>query len=72
MAARSSSEAGADPITLPGSGSGRMVLVVEGSAEISNQTSTLAMAQGAAVYGYPSERLTVTGAGTVMVAASGV
>lgn len=67
-----SPETDGDPVRLPGSGSGRMMLAIEGSVEISDQISTRALAQGAAVFGYPDETLTVTGAGTVMVAASGV
>ena len=67
-----SAETEEDPIMLPGLGSGRMVLVVEGAVEVSDQTSARALARGAAVYGYPGETLTVTGGGTVMVASSGV
>ena len=63
---------GVGPIVLPGSGSGRMVLVIEGSVEISDQISTLALTQGAAAYGYPCDLLTATGTGTLMVAAAGV
>lgn len=67
-----SPDTGGGSITLPGAGSGRMVLVVEGSVEVSDRTSTLTLAQGTAIYGYPDETLTVTGHGTLMVAASGV
>ncbi len=64
---------GADgPITLPGWGSGRMVLVVEGSVQVSDGASTLALQRGAVAYGYPDETLKVTGSGIVMVAAPGV
>lgn len=58
-------------VVLPGAGSGRIVLVVEGSVEISDQVSTRALTRGNAIYGYPAERLTGTGTGTVMVATSG-
>ncbi|MFT4163861.1 MAG: mannose-6-phosphate isomerase, class I [Microlunatus sp.] len=61
-----------EPVRLPGLGSGRMALVVEGAVEVSDQTSSRDLVQGTAVFGYPGETLTVTGSGTVMVAASGV
>ena len=67
-----SAETSGDPVRLPGLGSGRMVLVIEGSVEVSDQTSARCLPQGAAVFGYPDETLTATGRGTVMVASSGV
>jgi mannose-6-phosphate isomerase len=59
-------------VMLPAAGSGRVVLTVEGAVEISDGSATRSLARGESVFGYPGESLTVTGSGTVMVAAPGV
>jgi len=51
---------------------GRVVLVVEGAVEIGDGRLTRSLARGAAVFGYPGETLTVSGDGTVVVAAPGI
>jgi mannose-6-phosphate isomerase len=59
-------------VALPGAGSGRIVLVVEGTVEVSDGSSTLLLARGESVFGYPEDRLTAGGGGIAMVAAPGV
>ncbi|HEU4545798.1 MAG TPA: mannose-6-phosphate isomerase, class I, partial [Microlunatus sp.] len=68
-------EAATDPVTVPAAGSGRIVLVIEGRVEVSDQTTSLSLVQGQSVFGYPGDALTVTGVGgtgTVTVAAPGL
>ena len=68
-------DADAVPVTAPAADSGRIVLVVEGSVEVSDGSRSTTLVQGESVFGYPGDALTVTGAGgagTVMVAAPGV
>jgi mannose-6-phosphate isomerase len=63
------------PVTAPAVDSGRIVLVIEGSVEISDGSTSTTLIQGESVFGYPGDALTVTGAGgtgMVMVAAPGL
>ncbi|HEY5980028.1 MAG TPA: mannose-6-phosphate isomerase, class I [Microlunatus sp.] len=64
----------ADPtgVVVPAAVSGRVVLVVEGEVELTDGTTTLRLARGGSVFGYPGESLTVTGGGIVVVAAPAV
>lgn len=66
--------AGADgsAVEVPGTDSGRIVLVVEGAVTIADGVGTQQLSRGAAVFGYPGETLSVTGRGIVVVAAPGV
>jgi mannose-6-phosphate isomerase len=64
-----------DRVTVPGAGSGRIALVVEGSVEVSDGSTRRTLVQGESIFAYPGDSLTVTGAdgaGTVVVAAPGV
>ena len=68
-------QAATDPVTAPAVDSGRIVLVIEGSVEVSDGSTSLTLVQGESVFGYPGDALTVSGAGgtgTVMVAAPGI
>jgi mannose-6-phosphate isomerase len=59
-------------VLLPAGGSGRIVLAVDGSVELSDGHRTQPVERGQAVFGYPGEELTLTGEGIVVVAAAGV
>jgi len=65
-------EAARAGVTVPATATGRVVLVVEGAVEIGDGRLTRSLARGAAVFGYPGETLTVSGDGTVVVAAPGI
>ena len=68
-------DADAEAVTVPAAGSGRIVLVVEGSVEVFDGSRATTLKQGESVFGYPGDVVTVTGAGgtgTVVVAAPGL
>lgn len=64
--------AGGCEVPLPATASGRIVLVVEGRVDVLDESGRRSLRQGEAVFGYPDEKLSVVGTGTVMVAAPGV
>lgn len=67
-------DAATEPVVVPATGRGRIVLVVEGSVEVSDGAGTVPLVRGESVFGYPDDALTVMGAGgpgTVMLAAPG-
>ncbi len=65
-------EAGPTGVPLPAAATGRVVLVVDGTVEIGDGTTTRTLARGESVFAYPEETVAITGAGTVVVAAPGV
>jgi mannose-6-phosphate isomerase len=65
-------DAGETGVVLPAGASGRIMLVVDGAVEISDGSQSQYLRQGESVFGYPDERLTVTGGGTLMLAAPGI
>jgi mannose-6-phosphate isomerase len=65
-------DAGPAEVVLPAGASGRVVLVIEGQVEITDGCRIRSLARGESVFGYPGERLTITGAGTAVLAAPGI
>lgn len=65
-------EAAEGDVVLPAEDSGRIVIVVDRAVAIASGSTTWQLAQGESVFGYPGETLSVTGSGTVMVAAPGI
>jgi mannose-6-phosphate isomerase len=59
-------------VVLPGIGTGRIVLVVDGALEVSDGSSTELLDRGESVFGFPEDRLIAGGGGTAVVAAPGV
>jgi mannose-6-phosphate isomerase len=65
-------DAGPAAVPLPAAATGRVVLVVAGTVELGDGTATRSLARGESVFAYPEETVTITGGGTVVVAAPGV
>jgi mannose-6-phosphate isomerase len=58
--------------SVPAPQTGRIALVVDGEVELSAGSDTRRLVRGQSVFGYPGERLAVTGNGVVVVAAPGL
>ena len=65
-------DADASEVVVPAETSGRVLLVVEGSVEVGDGSTTRHLRRGDSVFGYPGERLTLSGPGIAVVAAPGV
>lgn len=65
-------EAGGTPVPVPAGESGRVVLVVEGTVEIGDGSSSRTLARGESVFAYPGEKVEIAGSGIAVVAAPGL
>jgi mannose-6-phosphate isomerase len=65
-------ECGADPVTLPGTGSGRILLVTAGSTQLHGRTGALRLERGQSAFVTAPDEVALTGPATVFLAASGV
>lgn len=65
-------ECGADPVTLPGAGSGRILLVTAGSIRVHGPNGDLELGQGQSAFVTALDEVELAGRGTAFLAASGV
>ena len=65
-------EVGEDPLAVPATGGGRILLVTEGSVILSSESEDLALARGESALVTATEKASLVGPGTVFVGAPGV
>jgi mannose-6-phosphate isomerase len=65
-------DASANPVDLPGEGSGRIVLVTEGAVTAAFAGHDLELSRGQSAFVKPSEEVQLTGSGTAFVAGPGL